>query len=268
MGLDVKLDSADAVFLQWLFKAIGAPKMDNISGQINGKPAIFTWINHKYVVESLPILRQGQESVRKRLAKYVKAGILKTKKVANRENRGSRAYYGLGPTYDAIIWDSGPPVPESRSKDGPPVPESRSKDGPPVPESRSDSLVINDSYVNKDYKGARQKELTAKEKDLVDFAREQFEKMGWMAVNSPDPQREWNALRGLVMFCAQKEKPKAMVLKLLRTFKKLKNMEPFYGKFLFAPSSIWSLRTNLMGQLEAEETQKIVGERPDYKGLI
>jgi hypothetical protein len=286
LALDCRMDSADVEFLGWLHDAIGTRGMDNIGRKVEGEDLLYTWVNHDYVVSDLEIMRLGVRSVRARLDKYVKSGVLVKIHVANKEQRGSRAYYAYGPKWNGIRFnweeyrkgkcsansmtlEERPPATQCQSKERPPATQCQSKERPPATQCQSDTYGIKNTIARRDHRGVPEKDLSKKEKDVYDSARKIFEEMGWIAELSANAGKEIEGLRAIAKFCAKREDPTELLTKLLVKFKNLKeSRNKFYAKFLFSPKSINSLLDSLMGLLEAEKTTQRVGQRPDYKGLI
>ncbi len=64
----------------------------------------YTYVNLQTILDQLPELGLGMEALKKRIAKLVKAGILKKKTLpANSRHRGSRSYFRVSDEVESVV---------------------------------------------------------------------------------------------------------------------------------------------------------------------
>lgn len=85
------LDLADTLLLDYVYNACVSPTLKKTHDE-NDQPHV--WLQHKKLLEDLPIIGIGEEALKKRLYKLIDKGMLSSM-VKNDEIRGRRTYYTI-----------------------------------------------------------------------------------------------------------------------------------------------------------------------------
>ena len=85
------LDLTDTLLLDYVYTACASPSMKRTHDD-NDQP--YVWLQHKKLLEDLPIIGIGEEALKKRLYKLADKGLL-VSLVKNDEIRGRRTYYTI-----------------------------------------------------------------------------------------------------------------------------------------------------------------------------
>ena len=85
------LDLTDTLLLDYIYTACASPSMKRTHDD-NDQP--YVWLQHKKLLEDLPIIGIGEEALKKRLYKLADKGLL-VSLVKNDEIRGRRTYYTI-----------------------------------------------------------------------------------------------------------------------------------------------------------------------------
>ena len=86
-----KLDMDDVLLLNYVYEACASPSMKKTHDD-NDQP--YVWLQHKKVLEDLPILGFGEETLKKRLHNLIDKELISVI-TKNDEIRGRRAYYTI-----------------------------------------------------------------------------------------------------------------------------------------------------------------------------
>lgn len=92
------IDMLDVLLLDYIQKAISQPSM--IKEFENGQS--YVWLQHKKILEDLPILNIRENMLKKRLSKLVDLGLIKSTNYANQTGRGSRSYYTITESFETL----------------------------------------------------------------------------------------------------------------------------------------------------------------------
>ena len=95
---DIKLDMTDILLMDYIQKALSQPSMLKIFE--NGQS--YVWLNHKKILEDLPILDIKDSMLIKRLNKLINLNLISTKTVANQIGQGSRTYYTITNLFESL----------------------------------------------------------------------------------------------------------------------------------------------------------------------
>ena len=96
------IDMSDVLLLDYIQKAISQPSM--IKTFEDEQP--YVWLQHEKILNDLPILNIKESMLKKRLSKLVEIGLIKTVNYANRNGRGSRAYYTITESFEALQYNA------------------------------------------------------------------------------------------------------------------------------------------------------------------
>ena len=88
---ELRLDVSDVLLMDHIQRALSSPKMLKIFE--GGQP--YVWLQHKKILEDLPILNIKERMLQYRIEKLEKLGLIKSKSYANNNCRGSRTYYTI-----------------------------------------------------------------------------------------------------------------------------------------------------------------------------
>lgn len=94
-----KLDLTDIKLMGYILRAIPAVKMKRIYDE-NNQP--YVWLEHKHILEDLPILDIKERALQYRLEKLEKLGLIKSKVIASGSCRGTKTYYGITELLDSL----------------------------------------------------------------------------------------------------------------------------------------------------------------------
>lgn len=87
--VNYKIDMSDVLLLDYIYNACASPSMKKMHDE-NEQPHV--WLQHKKVLEDLPVLGFGEDMLKKRLHKLSERGLISTIFKSD-EVRGKRAYY-------------------------------------------------------------------------------------------------------------------------------------------------------------------------------
>lgn len=96
------IDMSDVLLLDYIQKAVSQPSM--IKTFEDEQP--YVWLQHEKILNDLPILNIKESMLKKRLSKLVEIGLIKTVNYANRNGRGSRAYYTITESFEALQYNA------------------------------------------------------------------------------------------------------------------------------------------------------------------
>lgn len=96
---DLKLDMNDILLMDYIQRALSQPSMCKKCDDAN-QP--YVWLNHKKILEDLPILDIGESMLKKRIAKLVDLGLIKSMTFANENLRGSKSYYTITELFEDL----------------------------------------------------------------------------------------------------------------------------------------------------------------------
>lgn len=99
---DLDLDMTDLTLLDYIYTACSRPSMIHTFDE-NNQP--YVWLKHSKVLEDLPILRIGEEALKKRIKKLVDCGLLKSI-VTSQDTKGRRAYYTITLTCEELRYNN------------------------------------------------------------------------------------------------------------------------------------------------------------------
>ena len=89
--VNYKIDMSDVLLLDYIYTACASPSMKKTHDE-NEQPHV--WLQHKKVLEDLPVLGFGEDMLKKRLHKLSERGLISTIFKSD-EVRGKRAYYTI-----------------------------------------------------------------------------------------------------------------------------------------------------------------------------
>lgn len=81
----------DLLILQYIMNACGSPSMNHIVQDEKS----YVWLDHKKVLDDIPILRMGEQSLKNILSAMKYSGYIDSIQVANKGLAGSRTYYTI-----------------------------------------------------------------------------------------------------------------------------------------------------------------------------
>lgn len=96
------IDTTDVLLLDYVQIALSQPSM--IKRFENGQP--YVWLQHKKILEDLPILKIKERMLTTRLSKLVELGLIECVTIANEKGRGSRSYYTTTINFEALQNDN------------------------------------------------------------------------------------------------------------------------------------------------------------------
>lgn len=99
----LKCDLTDLLLLNYVVYAQSSPKMKHILDE-DGQPCV--WLNHKHILEDLPILNITEGTLKNRLTKLRKMELLTSKTIANEQAQGSNTYYRTTSFLYDMIFDT------------------------------------------------------------------------------------------------------------------------------------------------------------------
>ena len=99
---DLDLDLIDLTLLDYVANACSRPSMIHMVDD-NNQP--YVWLKHSKILEDLPILRIGEESLKKRLKNLTDIGLLKSI-VTTQGTKGKRAYYTITNTCEELRYNN------------------------------------------------------------------------------------------------------------------------------------------------------------------
>lgn len=85
------LDVSDALLLNYIYDACASPKLKKIHDE-NEQPHV--WLQHKKVLDDLPVLGFGEEMLKKRLHKLIEKGLISSI-IKSEDTRGRKTYYTI-----------------------------------------------------------------------------------------------------------------------------------------------------------------------------
>lgn len=99
---DLKLDMTDLLLMDYIQKALSQPSMEKKVDEYN-QP--YVWLKHQKILEDLPILNIKESMLKKRIAKLVDLGLIKTMRNTN-IIRGSKSYYTITELFEYLQMDN------------------------------------------------------------------------------------------------------------------------------------------------------------------
>jgi len=102
----LKLDLTDLVLLEYIQYAIASPSMQK---RMQGEKC-YVWLQHKKILEDLPILNIQENMLGKRISKLVDLGLIDSIVISNSNIRGSKSYYTITEQCEYLIYESESPV--------------------------------------------------------------------------------------------------------------------------------------------------------------
>jgi len=87
---DLKCDVTDLLLLNYIIYAQSNPKMKHI---LDDEKQPCVWLQHKHILEDLPILNITEGTLKNRLTKLRKMELITSKTVANQNAQGTNTYY-------------------------------------------------------------------------------------------------------------------------------------------------------------------------------
>lgn len=86
----LKCDLVDLMLLNYIIYAQANPKMKHL---LDDEEQPCVWLQHKHILEDLPILQITEGTLKNRLTKLRKMKLVTSKTVANENTQGTRTYY-------------------------------------------------------------------------------------------------------------------------------------------------------------------------------
>lgn len=93
------VDMTDVLLLDYIQRALAQPSMHKTVDEDN-QP--YVWLQHKKILEDLPILDIKENMLKKRLSKLVELNLIKHINIANNQGRGSRTYYTITELFESL----------------------------------------------------------------------------------------------------------------------------------------------------------------------
>ena len=89
LDLSEDITTDDLLLLNYICEAVASPSMKHlVSNDI-----AYVWLQHKKILEDLPILNIGEDRLKRRLKKLSDLNLIASKQVFDEKLRGSRAFY-------------------------------------------------------------------------------------------------------------------------------------------------------------------------------
>ena len=99
---DLKLDMTDLLLMDYIQKALSQPSMEK---KVDAYNQPYVWLKHQKILEDLPILNIKESMLKKRIAKLVDLGLIKTMRNTN-IIRGSKSYYTITELFEYLQMDN------------------------------------------------------------------------------------------------------------------------------------------------------------------
>lgn len=100
---DLKCDLTDLMLLNYIVYAQANPKMKHI---LDDEEQPCVWLQHKHVLEDLPILQITEGTLKNRLTKLRKMKLVTSRTVANENTQGTRTYYRTTSFLHDMLYDT------------------------------------------------------------------------------------------------------------------------------------------------------------------
>ena len=100
---DLKCDLTDLMLLNYIVYAQANPKMKHI---LDDEEQPCVWLQHKHVLEDLPILQITEGTLKNRLTKLRKMKLITSRTVANENTQGTRTYYRTTSFLHDMLYDT------------------------------------------------------------------------------------------------------------------------------------------------------------------
>ena len=100
---DLKCDLTDLMLLNYIVYAQANPKMKHV---LDDEEQPCVWLQHKHVLEDLPILQITEGTLKNRLTKLRKMKLVTSRTVANENTQGTRTYYRTTSFLHDMLYDT------------------------------------------------------------------------------------------------------------------------------------------------------------------
>ena len=98
----LQCDLQDLLILNYIIYANSNPKMKHICKDEKS----YVWLQHKHIIEDLPILNITQATLSNRLGKLKSMELIESTTIANNKNQGSMTYYTITEICQEMMFDT------------------------------------------------------------------------------------------------------------------------------------------------------------------
>lgn len=140
---------SDLLLLDYIYNAIASPNMEHYTDE----DEIYVWLQHKKILEDLPILNISNDRLKHKLKSLIDAGLLKSHQICTPKMKGSKSFYGITEKCEYLRYEPG--VKNNTRYDDQVLKTTPDQSGPGVKNNTSNNELVNNTFISKDIKDNR-----------------------------------------------------------------------------------------------------------------